>query len=163
MCLLNRRFSDLPTAASRPTTTVNRSMSHRTNLEVRFNELDPYGHVNHSVYVTYFEVGRTSALAHCGVPLEMMAKNGYQMVVTGLEVKFRLPAEAGQRLIVETSVSNLRRASGTWSQRLLRGNEVLVTADVTAAVTDAAGRPTKPPDWLFPALSPLQADSGHTK
>ncbi len=132
-------------------------MAHLTDLDVRFNEIDPYGHVNHSVYVTYFEVGRTDALTACGIPLELMAERGYQMVVTHIDVSFRLPAEPGDRLTIETGVSRLRRASGTWSQRILRGEDVLVTAEVTAAVTDRTGKPTKPPEWLFPALEPLRS------
>lgn len=137
-------------------------MSHRTTLQVRFAELDPYGHVNHAVYVSYFEVGRTEALEHCGIPLELMAERGYQMVVTRIDVRYRAPAEAGDRLVVETSVSDLRRASGTWSQRILRhgpdgSEETLVAAEVTAAVTDRAGKPTRPPEWLFPALETLRS------
>lgn len=142
-------------------------MAHRTEVAVRFNELDPYGHVNHSVYVTYFEVGRTDALTACGIPLETMAERGYQLVVTRIDVRFRRPAEAGDVLAVETELSDLRRASGTWSQRILRpgdgrdggdgADEVLVTGEVTAAVTDRRGKPAKPPDWLFPALAPLRA------
>ena len=137
-------------------------MAHRTPLDVRFNEIDPYGHVNHAVYVTYFEVGRTDALAACEIPLEVMAGRGYQLVVTRLEVRFRQPAVAGDRLMIETELADMRRASGTWRQRILRpeldGSETaLVTAEVTAAVTDAEGRPTRPPDWLFPALEPLRA------
>lgn len=145
-------------------------MAHRTTIDVRFNEIDPYGHVNHSVYVTYFEVGRTKALAECGIPLELMAERGYQMVVTHLDVRFKLAAAAGERIIVETAIGKMRRASGTWSQRILRTvtaktpgepdtEEVLVTAEVTAGVTDRTGRPTKPPEWLFPALEPLRGDT----
>lgn len=144
-------------------------MAHRMTLDVRFNEIDPYGHVNHSVYVTYFEVGRTHALKECGIPLELMAERGFQMVVTHLDVRFKLAAEAGEELIVETAIGNMRRASGTWSQRILRTKptsadgaqateEVLVTAEVTAGVTDSTGRPTKPPAWLFPALEPLRRE-----
>lgn len=131
-------------------------MAHLTEIDVRFNEIDPYGHVNHSVYLTYLEVGRTKALADCGIPLELMAERGYQMVVTGVSVKFRAPAMLGQCLTVETAVSEMRRASGTWSQRILSGDQVLVTAEVTAGVTDSSGKPSKPPDWLFPALEKLK-------
>ncbi len=130
-------------------------MAHRTELDVRFNELDPYGHVNHSVYVTYFEVGRTKALDYCDIPIELMAQRGYQMVVTKLEVRYRLAARAGDTVVVETAMCNMRRASGTWNQRILRDDDVLVTAEVSAAVTDRSGKPTKPPEWLFPALAPL--------
>lgn len=130
-------------------------MAHETTIDVRFAELDPYGHVNHAVYVTYFEVARTEALSFCDVSIEVMADRGYQLVVTKLDVRFRAPATAGDRLVVDTAIGELRRASGIWQQRIRRGDEVLVTAEVTAGVTDTAGRPTRPPDWLFPALKPL--------
>ncbi|MEL7207545.1 MAG: thioesterase family protein, partial [Actinomycetota bacterium] len=128
---------------------------HTSTVDVRFAELDPYGHVNHAVYITYFEVARTEALAACEIPIHLMAERGVQIVVTGLEVRYRRAAVAGDRLTVETSLSELRRASGTWRQRILRDGEELVTALVTAGVTDRDGRPTRPPDWLFPALQPL--------
>ena len=35
---------------------------HQLDIKVRFCELDPYGHVNHSIYVQYFEAGRVEAL-----------------------------------------------------------------------------------------------------
>ncbi len=130
-------------------------MPHITTLDVRFAELDPYGHVNHAVYVTYLEVARTEALSACEIPLEAMAAKGFQIVVTAIDVRYRRAATAGDRLTVETSLSELRRAKGTWHQRILRDDEVLVTADVTAGVTDTNGRPTRPPEWLFPALERL--------
>ncbi len=128
---------------------------HRTTIDVRFAELDPYGHVNHAVYVSYFEVARTEALAFCDIPIQTMAERGYQLVVTSLQVRYRGAAVGGDRLTVETTVSELRRASGVWSQRILRGEEVLVSAEVTAGVTDTNGKPTRPPAWLFPAMEPL--------
>ncbi len=142
-------------------------MAHRTTLDVRFNELDPYGHVNHSVYVTYCEVGRTDALTACGIPLQAMADQGFQLVVTRIDLRYRGAATAGDTLVVETAIGSMRRASGTWHQRILRSNgdgdggedeTVLITAEVTAGVTDANGKPTRPPDWLFPALEPLRIE-----
>lgn len=130
-------------------------MPHLTTIDVRFAELDPYGHVNHAVYISYLEVARTDALAFCDIPIQSMAERGYQLVVTNLQARYRGAATAGDRLTIETTVSELRRASGVWSQRILRGDEVLITAEVTAGVTDANGRPTRPPDWLFPAMKPL--------
>ena len=34
----------------------------RHQLTVRYYECDPLGHVNHSVYVSYFEMGRLEAV-----------------------------------------------------------------------------------------------------
>jgi acyl-CoA thioesterase FadM len=61
----------------------------------------------------------------------------------------------GDRLTVETAITGQRRASSTWSQRVVRGGELLAAAELSIAVTDRAGRPTRPPGWLFPALKPL--------
>lgn len=134
-------------------------MPHVTTIDVRFAELDPYAHVNHAVYVTYFEVARTEALAAVGLPLDEMARKGYQFVVTELAVRYRRAAEAGDRLTVETEVSSVGRASTRWSQRCLRegpdGVEQMVTADLKVGVTDSHGRPVKPPPWIFEGLQPL--------
>ncbi len=130
-------------------------MAHLSTIDVRFSELDPYGHVNHAVYVSYFEVARTEALALCQLPIDQIAERGHQLVVTGIEVRYRKAATAGDRLTVETSIAELRRASSVWNQRILRGDEVMVTATVTIGITDTTGKPCKPPDWLFPALRPL--------
>ncbi len=135
-------------------------MTHSTDLVVRFNELDPYNHVNHSVYVTYLEVGREAALRACDLPLPRLSAEGFQLVVTRIDVRYRAAAEAGDHLTVTTEVLQMRRASGVWRQQVLRGQDVLVTADVTIGVTDLAGRPTRPPEWLMAGLSRLSPDEG---
>lgn len=131
-------------------------MTHLTTIDVRFAELDPYGHVNHSVYVTYLEVGRTDALARCGVAIDKIAEAGYQMVVTAIEVKFRRPGGPGDTLTVKSTIGEMKRATGVWHQTIQRGDEVLVTAKVMVGITNSEGRPCRPPDWLFPALVSLQ-------
>ncbi|MCP3991370.1 MAG: acyl-CoA thioesterase [Actinomycetia bacterium] len=130
-------------------------MAYSSTIDVRFSELDPYGHVNHAVYLIYFEVARTEALASVQLPIDEIAERGNQLVVTGIEVRFRKAAMAGDRLTVETSIAEKRRASTVWSQRILRGDEVMVTGTVTIGITDNTGKPCKPPDWLFPGLQLL--------
>ena len=49
---------------------------HRTTIRVRFYELDPYNHVNHSVYVSYFESARVELLAEVGYSLASMRAAG---------------------------------------------------------------------------------------
>ena len=130
-------------------------MAHETTIAVRFSELDPYGHVNHAVYLTYFEQARCEALQHCGIPIELISERGYQLVVTELTARFVRSAGPGDLVTVETRLAEQRRARGTWAQRIRRDGVELVTADITIGVTDRNGRPSRPPDWLFPALQPL--------
>ena len=121
-------------------------MKHESFLRVRFGELDPYNHVNHAVYVAYFEAGRDEALRSAGLGLDRLADLGFQFVVTDLTVKFRRPAVGGDSLVVETWISELRGVTSQWRQRILRSDEVLVECELRAGSTDRAGRPKRLPD-----------------
>lgn len=130
-------------------------MPHTTRLRVRFGELDPYRHVNHAVYISWFEAARTEALEDARLGLDRLQDDGYQLVVTALDVRYRRPAVAGDECVVETEIAEVRRASTVWRQRVLRGGDELVTAEIRIGICDAAGRPTRPPEGLLDALSAI--------
>lgn len=122
---------------------------HRTPIRVRFYELDPYRHLNHSVYIQYFEVGRIDLFASYGWSLTGMADLGVQVVVSEITTKFLAPGVEGDELVVETWVEDVRRVSARFGQRITRGDEVLATQQVLAACTTVEGRPTRfPPELL---------------
>ncbi len=123
-----------------------------TSLRVRFHELDPYGHVNHGVYLNYFETARTEALEQLGFGLEALLVRGVAVIVVEATVRFHAPALAGDVLTIDSFVTEIRRASSWWHQRLLRGDELLATLDVRAATTTLDGRPTAAPADLRDAL-----------
>ncbi len=129
--------------------------AHVTSLAVRFNELDPYAHVNHAVYATYCEVARTEALADIGLSIEELARQGFQFVVTELSLRFRKPAVAGDVLSIDTWLSEIGRASTRWSQRIRRGDELLVEAELKVGVANSLGRPTRPTPEMLATLEAL--------
>jgi len=133
---------------------------HRTTIKVRFNELDPYGHVNHAQYISYFEHGRTEALESVGLGLSEMADQGYQIVVIDLSAAYKSAAVASDELTIETSITQARRASTVWSQRITRPGEdgqpqLVATITIRGGITDTTGKPVKPPAWLFDKLAPI--------
>ncbi len=128
-------------------------MPHVSTIKVRFSELDPYSHVNHAAYVTYFEVARTEALESIDASLEDVAAMGIQFVVTEIEVKFKKPAVGGDVLEVDTWIGEIGRASTRWSQRIRRGDEVLVTEELKVAICNDEGRPTRPPAGLLEKIA----------
>jgi len=128
-------------------------MSHTTTLAVRFYELDPYGHVNHSVYVQYFEAARVEWLSEVDYPLELLHSEGIQVVVTELNTKYLGSAGPGDVLTVKSELAALRRASMSFRQRILRDHQVLVEQVITAATVTTEGRPTRVPERLASALS----------
>ena len=132
--------------------------THVTEHRVRFHELDPYDHVNHAMYVTYFEIGRVDALDQIGLGLDVLKVQGYQFVITQLSVRFRQAATAGEDLQILTSVTKFGRASTAWTQEIRRAatDDLIATAEVTVAVTGADGKPTRPPESMFDTLRQLE-------
>ncbi len=125
--------------------------AHNTTIKVRFGELDPYNHVNHAVYLAYLEAGRTEAMEAVGMAIHDLSVAGWNMVVTDVWVKFRAPALAGDTLVVETGIAEMGRVSGTWRQRILRNDDVLIEADIRAGSVGHDGRPKR--------MSPEVADA----
>jgi acyl-CoA thioester hydrolase len=130
-------------------------MSHRIPIKVRFYELDPYNHLNHATYVQYFEVGRVELLESIGLGLTALQEQGIQIVITDLHTRFLASAGPLDELVVETEVGEVRRASTSWTQRLLRGDQILATQEITAAITDTSGRPVRMPEQLAATLEAL--------
>jgi acyl-CoA thioester hydrolase len=120
---------------------------HRHEIKVRFYELDPYGHLNHSVFIQFFEVG-----------LDVFRERGYQFVVTNIETSFERSVVAGDVLTVETEVLDVRRASSRWRQRLLRDGEIVARQTLRAAITDPSGKPIRAPESLAVDLAPFMVD-----
>jgi len=130
-------------------------MVHSITLRVRFNELDPYNHVNHAVYISYFETARVEALASIGLPIDVLGDRGFQLVITEVQAKYHQPAVAGDTLIVDTWLSKHGRVSSIWSQRIRREDVVLVSGHVRAGITDTEGKIARPPAWLNEQLLAL--------
>jgi len=134
-------------------------MAHRLDIDVRFYELDPYNHVNHAVYIQYFETARIAVLADAGYTLQGMMEDGVLILVTQIDTRFLKPAAGGDHLVVETEVLEYTRVMTNWRQRLLRGDEVLVDQKLSAAVTNLQGRPLRFPRAMIEALRPYQVSS----
>ena len=127
-------------------------MVHRMNVKVRFYELDPYNHLNHSAYIQYFETARIELLEEVGFGMEAMKNAGLLIVVAEIRTRFLRSAEGGDELVVETSLAEFKRVSTAWYQRLLRGDEILAEQHARGAMTNLAGRPTRFPEGLIRAL-----------
>ncbi len=126
------------------------------DLRVRFHELDPYGHVNHGVYLNWFETARIEAMDALGFGLSELRTRGVHLVVTEANLRFLLPAVAGDLVTIESEIRDLRRATSWWHQRAVRGGDVLAEVDVRSGTVDADGRPVAAPTDLVAALQSLR-------
>lgn len=119
---------------------------HTTSLKVRFYELDPYDHVNHTNYFSYFETARIEYLTDKGWGLMVLKEQGLQLVVVEIHARFLAAAGYGEELTIHTWVEQAGRVKSTWQQRMLRGDEEVARLTVLAAATDLQGKPRRMPD-----------------
>jgi acyl-CoA thioester hydrolase len=129
---------------------------------VRHYEVDAYGHVNHANYVHYLEAARVDALTELGLPLEEMRRLGYLIVVTELSVRFLAPAHPGDTLEILTHIREIQGARSRWVQhvRSAADQRALVTAELTGAFVNEAGRPVRIPEAFRAKLAALHVPDG---
>ena len=120
-------------------------MPHVAHIRVRFADLDPYDHVNHARYLTYFESARIEALDEMGFGMDVMKADGIQIVLVELRARYLAPTGLHDDLEIRTSVSEVRRAGSAWHQEARLDGVTVVTADIRAAFTDRSGRPIRTP------------------
>jgi len=128
---------------------------HSHKVKVRFYELDPYGHLNHSTYVQLFETGRIEMLEQVGLALHEIEKNNFRFVVSQIETAFLKPVEAGSFLTIETEILEMRRASSLWWQQIMDETDVVATQRVRIAITNRDGKPIRAPQQIIKALTPF--------
>jgi acyl-CoA thioester hydrolase len=126
-------------------------MPHVTTITVRFADLDPYDHVNHARYLTYFESARIEMLDEIGYGMDVMKRDGFQIVLVELTAGFHTPATLHDRLAITTTVGELKRSTTHWTQHARKDETLVASLAVKAAFTDARGRPIRAPEGFAEA------------
>jgi len=107
--------------------------------------------VFHAQYLAFMERARTELLNEAGVDLAAIADESRVLfLVFKLAVTYHRPARLNDLLSVSAEVAKIGRASIVFRQRVERGPELLVEAEVTLALVDR--------DKLTPTRMPPQLE-----
>jgi acyl-CoA thioester hydrolase len=101
--LRRTRFPDLPAPASEVFTIRKR---------VEWRDLDPWGHVHNSVYLSYVEDCGMQIAAAYGWPWKRMESMGFAIVARRHHIEYRVSALMDDELEISTWVSSIRRSTG---------------------------------------------------
>lgn len=123
---------------------------HRFPVRVYFEDTDLSGIVYHANYLRFMERARSDMLRLSGIDQRARMESGEgAYAVVDLAIKYRLPAKLDDDLVVVSHVVGVRAASCAIHQRVMRGNDILSDADVTAALIGPNGRPMRQPRaWI---------------
>ena len=123
-------------------------------IRVYYQDTDAGGVVFHAQYLAFMERARSELLNEAGIDLaRFVERHGILVMVHDLRVKYHQPARLNELVSVSAEVVKMGRASFMFHQRVERGAELLVEADVTVALVDRMRmRPARMPEELEQAL-----------
>ena len=87
-----------------------------SRFRVRSYELDGFAHLNHTVFLSWFEQARFDAFEQGGFPAPEIQARGWGVYVVKLEVEYMKEARLGDELVVRTRVAKVGRTSITFHQ-----------------------------------------------
>lgn len=86
-----------------------------TEIEVRFSDLDAYGHVNNAVFFTYLETARVKLFSE---RFASLMSQGLHFLVVEASCRYQLPIELNDRVVIDIEPEELGRSSFTLSYLL---------------------------------------------
>jgi acyl-CoA thioester hydrolase len=115
-------------------------------VDVRYNDLDTYGHVNNVVYGTYCEEAR---IAYVAEVLGITEIGEFPAVVASLNIDFRSSVTEPTSVDVRVWVPELGTSSFTMAYELVQGGRVVAEAETTNVAIDPATGETRalPDEW----------------
>jgi acyl-CoA thioester hydrolase len=97
---------------------------HVTPIEVRFRDLDAFGHVNNAVIMTYIETARLRYLVDLELRTPRSGWHDIPFILARLECDFKKPIFYGQKVEVGSRVVELKNSSLRLENRVEADGEV---------------------------------------
>ncbi len=139
---------------------------HTLVVRVYYEDTDFTGIVYHANYLRYMERGRTNYLRLIGADHRALFEQaqeeapGFAFVVRSMTIDFLKPARMDDILHVVTEPQEVKGASVTLHQKVMRGEELLVEARVRVAFISAGKAKPIPKSLRIAMKADLDAASG---
>jgi len=124
-------------------------------VRVYWEDTDAYGVVYYANYLKFLERARSEWLRSFGLEQpRLIAHHRGMFVVRRVEADYLLPARFNDILEIEASLAEQSRASLVMDQRVLRGEEVLLSARITLVwVGEKSFKPARIPAEVLDLLN----------
>lgn len=134
--------------------------THVLPVRVYYEDTDTSGIVYHANYLRYFERGRSDFLRMAGVHhlVMLQGKDRIAWTIRRINVAYLKPARVDDLLHVRTNYMEMKGARLSGHQKVVRGHDILATAEIEAALITLEGRPRRIPADVLEKLSPYVGD-----
>ena len=121
------------------------------NCEVFYEDTDMGGRVYHANYLKFTERARSKFIEslHVDQRAMLLAENKF-FVVKNIIADYLLPAYFGDKLVICTTLIELKKASMMLKQEILKDSKKIFDCDVRLALLNSSGKPEKfPVDFIY--------------
>ncbi len=126
---------------------------HRCRYRVLYGDTDAAAVVYNANYLRYFELGRTEFMRERICSYREIEEMGFVLPVIECHIRFKAPARYDDLLLIETTLTDLKKVSCTFSYRiLLEGDNarprLLTKGSTVMASINRQGKLTPLPDEI---------------
>jgi acyl-CoA thioester hydrolase len=113
-----------------------------TEVQVRFNEVDPWEMVWYGNYLAFFDVARLRLLEQFGLSVTGAGLLNFKTPIVSLKCRFKNPARFNERLRVRVTLLPPETASLTFLFEILRPADqaLIAVGETTHVLLDSEGR-----------------------
>lgn len=114
---------------------------HKVPLQIRFNDIDMFGHVNNSIYLQFLDMGKLAYFKQfMGGKFE---EEPTVPVVANINVDFHAPTLIDERIAVLTAVESVAESSLVLAQRIVTDSGAVkcVARTIMVNIDPKTGRP----------------------
>ena len=149
--------------AGQPARTVPRieQFPGRVRELIRFADLDPQGHVNNTVFATFFETGRVTLLRE---PQNRLNLPDATSVLARLDINFLRELHWPGEVEIGTGTIEIGRSSYSFLQAVFSNGQCAATGRATMVMIDAATRKARPlPEEVVERLERLRLKEANSE
>lgn len=128
-----------------------------TEYRVIFSDTDAMGVVYYANYFDWLEIGRTEFFRSLGIPYKEIDDRGFVIPVTEAYCKYIKPARYDEVLLIETWVTELKRATIRFEYNITkRGDGIQLAKGYTVhAFLNKEGKIVRIPKYIIEVLEKL--------
>jgi len=117
-------------------------------IRVRYAETDRMGLLHHANYLVYFEQGRTELLRSQGIAYRDLEDQGFLLVLTRVQVRYRSPARYDDLLTLRTTLVRTTLVKIEHRYEVLRDGILVAEGETTLGCVDREGKVQPLPAFL---------------
>ena len=121
-----------------------------SEFKVYFEDTDASGRVYHANYLKFFERDRTNLIYQTKYTHEILLdKFNIIFVVKECSIEFKKPAFFEDTIKVISKIDQLSRVKIKFNQKIFRGSDLLVQAEVLVIPVNTVGKISKLPNDIY--------------